>query len=221
MIQLSLTGFRAELSPAGRTAIQAEFAEFHTFQVREFLDPGFLAFVLERLRPQDFIPRPHGKIGNELAVDTQTNIGVHSLQLRMNDKHLAAFMEEITGIHPLKHFEGRVYRMMPGPEYFDSWHDDFSDGRRLGVSINLSTAPYRGGMFSIRHQDSDQPLRHLPNLGPGDAIFFRIAKDLKHMVSGVTGEAGKTAFAGWFHEASLITDFMKQSAASTKQPTAS
>jgi hypothetical protein len=209
MIQLSLAKFQADLSAAALEALRAEFAEFHTFQIRQFIHPSLLEFVLDRLRPEDFKPRPHGKIGSELAVDTLTNLAVQSLQLRMNDAALAQFMEKVTGVCPVKHFEGRVYRMMPGPEHFDSWHDDICEGREIGVSINLSPAPYRGGLFSIKHQGSDQALRCMPNLGPGDAIFFRIHPDLKHMVTGVQGTVGKTAYAGWFHNVALLTDYLK------------
>ncbi|MEO5937206.1 MAG: hypothetical protein ABIP81_08325 [Terriglobales bacterium] len=209
MIQLSLADFRADLSTAALAALQLEFEEFHTFQVREFLHPDLLAFVLERIRPEDFIPRSHGKIGNELAVDTLANVGVQSLVLRMNDRALASFMEAVTGITPVKHFEGRVYRMMPPAEHYDSWHDDVSQGRLIGMSINFSPVPYRGGTFSIRRHSSNEVLRALPNLGPGDAIFFRISNKLQHMVSRIEGTTSKTAFAGWFHDASFLTDYLR------------
>ena len=145
----------------------------------------------------------------ELAVDTKTHIGVQCLQLRMNDRKLAAFMEEITGTAPLKHFEGRIYRMAPGADHYDTWHDDVTQGRRVGMSINLSPSPYRGGTFTIRRLGSDQIIRSMPNQGLGDAIFFRIDDSLQHMVSKMEGTASKTAFAGWFHDVSTPSDFLR------------
>lgn len=210
MIQLALAGFHAELSGAALAALQAEFAEFHTFQVRSFLDPGLLTFLLSRIQPADFKPRPHGKIAMELAVDSKTNIGVQSLQLRMNDKGLREFMEEVTQTRPLEHFEGRVYRMTPGTDHYDSWHDDVTEGRRIGMSINLSAAPYRGGTFMIKRSDREQVIRPMPNLGPGDAIFFRIDDGLHHMVSRMEGQESKTAFAGWFHDVSSLSDYLRR-----------
>jgi hypothetical protein len=38
------------------------------------------------------------------------------------------------------------------------------------------------------------------NTGFGDAILFRISKDLEHRVTEVVGEVAKTAYAGWFYE---------------------
>lgn len=209
MIRLSLADFRADLSPATISPLQAEFADLHTFQIREFLDPSLLAFLAERLQPEDFQPRVDDKIATELAVRTKTNIGVQGLQLRMNDRNLSTFMEAVTGITPLRHFAGRVYRMAPGPDHYDSWHDDVIGGRRVGVSINLSPEPYRGGTFRIKRRAGADIIRTLPNLGLGDAIFFRIDEDLLHMVSPVEGTTSKTAFAGWFYDELSLGDWLR------------
>ena len=218
MIRLDLAEFRSDLSPAACAALRAEFAEFHTFQIKEFLDPALLTFLVERLQPEDFHPRVDHSIATELAVSTRTNIGVQSLQLRMNDHKLTTFMEAVTGITPLSHFAGRVYRMAPGNDHYDSWHDDVIGGRRVGVSINLSPEPYRGGTFRIRQREGTDIIRTLPTLGPGDAIFFRIREDLLHMVTPVEGTASKTAFAGWFHDQGMLGDFLRGPAL-PKEPT--
>lgn len=214
MVQLSLAHFRVELPPATITAMRAEFTEFHTFHLRSFLDTSFLAFLHAHIHAEDFKPRSHGDLGNELAVDSRTNIGVHSLQLRMNDAKVAAFFQEATGVSPVKHFEGRVYRMRPGGEQHDRWHSDVCEGRKIGVSINLSPVPYRGGTFTIRQRADGTVIRAMPNLGPGDAIAFRIDPALQHMVSQVEGSESKTAFAGWFHEADELADYLHHRAAS-------
>ncbi len=210
MIRLGLSEFHADLSSAALAALQAEFAEFHTFQIRGFLDPELVSFLLDRIQPEDFQPKIDGKIAVELAVRTKTNIGVQSLQLRMNDRGLSAFLETVSGIKPLKHFEGRVYRMAPGSEHHDSWHDDIIHGRRIGVSINLSPDPYLGGTFRMKYRESGELIRVMPNLGPGDAIFFRIDDPLLHMVSKMEGHASKTAFAGWFHDTATLTDMLRR-----------
>ncbi len=212
MIQLALGSFRAELSPSQIDALRAEFREYHTLHLPNFLAPELLAFVQQRLPDADFKPRPHGKIAMELSVDRSRNIGIQTLQLRMNDRRLADLIEEITEVRPLKHFDGRVYRMLPGGDHYDSWHDDIADGRRVGVSINLSPAPYQGGVFTIRRVDSKEIIRPLPNLGPGDVNLFRIDDNLQHMVTRVEGAAAKTAFAGWFHDHDSMADFLRKPA---------
>ena len=44
--------------------------------------------------------------------------------------------------------KGDAYRLLPGGgapspggEHFDSWHGDWSHGRRFGLSVNLSVEP--------------------------------------------------------------------------------
>jgi len=137
MVQLSLSGFQANFDARALAALREEFREFHTFQIRQFLSPEFYSAIIGSLPDSDFKPRPHGKIAMELAVDGQRNLAVHSLQLRMNDLRLNGFLRDVSGIDSLRHFSGRIYRMLPGGDHYDSWHDDVTDGRRLGVSINL------------------------------------------------------------------------------------
>jgi hypothetical protein len=45
---------------------------------------------------------------------------------------------------------------------------------------------------------SGKILCELPNTGQGDAIFFRISPELKHVVTAMEGTEPKTAYAGWF-----------------------
>lgn len=216
MMQLGLSSFRCEMPSGTREALRAEFDEYHAFHIRNFLAPELLAFVHQRLPDTSFRECRHGDIGVEMRVDAEENIGVQCLQLRMNDRQLTDFLESATGIVPLQHFGGRAYRMTPGAAHYDSWHNDIANGRRLGVSINLSPAPYQGGTFVLRRSADQQVIRPMPNLGHGDANFFRIDKALEHMVTPVLGTKAKTAFAGWFHETENIADCLRNTPAAAK-----
>ena len=91
--------------------------------------------------------------------------------------------------------------MAPGADHFDSWHADVGTTHRdrlVGMSINLSPRPYQGGAFLLREEASGEIICALSNIGPGDAICFRISSALKHMVTPLVGKEPKTAFAGWF-----------------------
>jgi hypothetical protein len=66
------------------------------------------------------------------------------------------------------------------------------------MSVNLSPQVYEGGALQLKLRHSDEILQEVRNTGLGDAILFRISKDLVHRVQGVTGEHPKIAFAGWF-----------------------
>jgi hypothetical protein len=91
-----------------------------------------------------------------------------------------------------------VYRMLPGPQHADSWHDDLKEGRMLAMSINLGDEGYVGGLLEIRDRASKHTLYRARNTGPGDALIFRLDPTLEHRVTGVEGNVPKTAYAGWF-----------------------
>jgi hypothetical protein len=73
--------------------------------------------------------------------------------------------------------------------------------RLVALSVNLNTAPYEGGVLSIREAATERILCELTNSGFGDAILFRIDERLQHRVSDVEGTVAKTALAGWFESA--------------------
>ena len=105
----------------------------------------------------------------------------------------------IAGCGPLTWFDGWVYRMSPRCGHHDEWHTDFSDGRLVGMSVNLSSEPYLGGRFQLRRRGSTALLADVSNSVLGDALIFRISDDLVHRVTDVEGTQDKMSFAGWFH----------------------
>lgn len=72
------------------------------------------------------------------------------------------------------------------------------DRRLIGMSINLGSRKYAGGVFQLREHDSKRIIFEIANTGWGDAILFRISSRLDHQVTAVTGNEPRTAFAGWF-----------------------
>lgn len=77
------------------------------------------------------------------------------------------------------------------------WHDDVSHNRRVGISVNRSPRPYRGGTFQLRDCQSERMLAEVANTGLGDALVFAISSELEHRVSPILGSEAKSAFAGW------------------------
>ena len=115
-----------------------------------------------------------------------------------NDRALFQFVELITGCGRIGSYDGRVYRMLPGHEHYDSWHDDIVGQRLVTLSVNLSPEFFSGGLLEIRHERTRRVVNRVANTGPGDGLLFRIAPFLKHRVTRVTGHLPKTALAGWF-----------------------
>ncbi len=85
------------------------------------------------------------------------------------------------------------------------------DCRLVAISINLSEEIYSGGILQIRERNVEKFLHEVANVGFGDAILFRVADQLVHRITEVTGEASKTAFAGWFKSQPSFLSLLKGS----------
>ncbi len=190
--------------------LRAEFDEFRCVKLRGLVSPDLLDLVIGWLRTEDFSDMVHGGVAFELT--TMQSIGVHTLQLLLNHIVVRSTMEAITGIAPLRYFGGRIYRLVPGSGHRADWHDDVADGRQIGLSVNLNTEPFSGGCFEIRRRATRQIIRPMPNHTLGDAIVFRIDRDLEHRVSPIEGQRAKTAFAGWYHDTAGFTEMLRAAA---------
>jgi hypothetical protein len=193
--------FMIQLTNAGLTcssdvnAMAKQFEKMQALRLPQLLDPELVRIVSRRMECGNWIPREHGKIGREVCLDDA--IALHALHFAANTPQFIRLIEQVTQCGSIANFSGRVYRMVPGSDHYDSWHDDVTGDRLVGISVNLSPRPYAGGIFRLRGKDG-QVLCDLPNVVAGDAILFRISPELTHMVTPVEGTESKTAFAGWF-----------------------
>jgi hypothetical protein len=170
----------------------------HTFCLPQLLHPDLLAVVSSRLERCSWTTQADGTIAREALPSDPTPLSV--LNFAVNPFEFINVIRQITNTPEIKLFGGRVYRMEPSVDHFDSWHADIgsTQDRLVGMSINLSPRPFQGGVFRLRDEASGRILFEHSNTGPGDAIFFRISPALKHMVTPLSGTEPKTAFAGWF-----------------------
>lgn len=127
----------------------------------------------------------------------RTNALIMLFTALMNDYKVFSFMDQLTDCGPLGCFTGRIYRMKAG-DHYDSWHDDIAAGRKIAVSVNLSGEVYKGGCLMLRYKKKPGEIRMVPNTGFGDAVLFRLGREMEHQVSAVSGRHPKTAYAGWF-----------------------
>jgi 2-oxoglutarate-Fe(II)-dependent oxygenase superfamily protein len=196
MVQLSRSG----LTPPSQhdlDSLRAQFARQHCIRLPGLLDPDLLSFIRHRLETAEFAERAHDDIGAELCLTH--DVALDLLHFLANDKKLFELVQQLTGCARIGCFIGRIYRMVPGSGHYDSWHSDTRDNRLIGLSLNLGTQCYDGGVFQLRERHSTDILCEVANTGAGDAILFRIARGLMHQVTSVEGTTPKTAFAGWFH----------------------
>ncbi len=160
------------------------------------LQSGLLDPLLPRLETAIFQSRVHGEVGVELCLTDSRIEGL--LGFLANNVTLFQVIECITGCGPIGCFGGRVYRMMPGKDHYEDWHNDLADARLVGMTINLGKKAFAGGRLEIRHRVDQKVISRIQNTGFGDAVIFRLADDVEHRITEVEGIAPKTAFAGWF-----------------------
>ena len=210
MIRLTMNGPEI-VRDAEWAAQQDTFRKRHAIRFERFVAPP----VLARLRPMlrsagaQFEPREHwhdGKlIAREMTLPGDLPLAMF-LYILLNQPSLFAAIGEFAGFdETIRRFEGRCYRMSPGGgepspggEHFDTWHSDWGDGRRFGLSINLSVEPVTGGEFQIRLRDRQEIIRTIAPSRFGDATLFRIDPALCHRVRPVRGAASRCSYAGWF-----------------------
>lgn len=194
--QLTLRGPRLQAGREGVAAMAAEFRERRCVTVRQLLDQPLLDWLHQQLAQSPFAAAAHsGMESTELRLQDCAALGV--LAFLVNDPAVLRFAEAVSGRPCLTRFMGRVYRRVPGV-HGDAWHDDIRPDRLVGMSINLSTGVYEGGVFEIRDSETKCPLGAIANTGFGDAILFPIDDALEHRVSPLSGTVAKTAYAGWF-----------------------
>ncbi|MEO8327641.1 MAG: 2OG-Fe(II) oxygenase [Nitrospirota bacterium] len=176
-----------------------QFEQLHAIRLRRLLHPDLLELVSPRLEQCVWTTKDDGTIAREALPSDPTPASV--LNFAANTSEFLDLIRRVTSRPEIRVFGGRVYRMEPDVDHFDSWHADLGTNirdRLVGMSINLSRQDYRGGTFKLRDETSGEILWEQINTGLGDAIFFRISPALKHMVTPLSGTQSKTAFAGWF-----------------------
>jgi 2OG-Fe(II) oxygenase superfamily len=156
-----------------------------------------LAFLEHRLEQDKWQTKIYPGVGEEYVLEDLPALNL--LHFVANLPDFLNLIQEITGCGPLRRFKGRIYRMTAAAGHYDEWHSDNFDNRLIGMSLNLSPRPFRGGLFQLRDYESKRMLAEIANTGRGSALIFRIADELEHRISDMEeGEEPKTAFAGWF-----------------------
>lgn len=196
MVKLTRSGLTVSLQARDLERLRAQFDRTHCIQLPGLLDADVFDFVQRQIQSTRFADRTHGSIGVELCMPH--NPALDLLYFLGNDARFFRLVQQLTGCDRIGSFIGRVYRMVPGSGHYDSWHSDCIAHRMVGMSVNLSPRIYAGGCFQLREHASQQLVVEAPNVGPGDAILFRIASHVEHRVTAMEGTIEKTAFAGWF-----------------------
>jgi hypothetical protein len=197
VLQIARSGLVGSASAGYLSELRAEFEKRHYLKLPRLLDTELLDSIQSQIGAADFHERVHEGIGSNKELCMSDNAALTALQFLLNDPRLFELIQRVTQCERIGCFQGRVYRVAADGHH-DSWHDDLGEARLLGMSINLSTAAYSGGVFQLRERDSGKILSEVANAGRGDALIFRLSARHQHRITGIEGSLAKTAFAGWF-----------------------
>ena len=215
LAELTRSGFVWRGSDADLEPLRLDFDRQHWVRLPRFFGRDLLALIGARLERTSFDEFDHAGAGGVAARELvmTDDVSWSYLHFLVNDPGLFRIVQAVTGCGPIGCFTGRVYRMLPGPEHYDSWHGDLIEQRVIALTVNLGADAYEGGVLQFRRWTSDEILSEVANTGPGDAVLFRLSEDLAHRVSGVTGTASKTAWAGWFRSEPDFLSWLKATSA--------
>ena len=202
MIQLTAGGPHI-VKDDGWVAKQREFAQRHCVVLEGFVDEGILGRVPRMLEAGEFYTREDvtrkGEVFARELKMRKTELLPRMFFLLLNQPRLFGAIAEFAGSEKdIRSFDGRCYKRPPGDEHFDSWHTDVNRDRLYGLTINLSSEPFRGGSFQIRSRETGELFRTVSRTRFGDAHLFRIHKSIEHKVFPVRGTEPRYAYAGWF-----------------------
>lgn len=196
-IQLERHRVAVETDPAALARLRRQFAERRYLHLPGFFSRELMATLLPRLRGAAFRERVAHRV-TPPAVDWKLTdarlLGL--LHFLLNEVTLIEFARRVSGHSDATGFVGSVYRLVPGFQHRDSWHDDLDGNRLVALTVNLSEDVFEGGELEMRERGS--ALWCFANTGPGDALLFALGRGLQHRIRPIAGTSPKTAFAGWF-----------------------
>ena len=213
MIQVTRRGTELSSSTEVLGALRDQFERRHYFVLPGLLETELLDLIQRQIDRGEFRERVHERIDSNKELCLTESAAFGALLFLMNDEKLFQLIQDITQCARIDCFEGRVYRVNPGDGHHDSWHNDIGEGRVVGMSLNLSREVYSGGVLQIRNRESEALISEAANTGSGDAVVFRLSRDLQHRITEVEGSASKTAFAGWFRAQPNVSSSLKESQA--------
>src|SRR2546423_5690378 len=102
--------------------LRSHFARARCLQLPGLLDQDLLESLQRRIAAAPFAPREVHHIGfQEVAADPGLNAMAF---LILNRDPLFRFLQEVTGLQPVRGFAGQVYRLEPNSGQQLDWHDD-------------------------------------------------------------------------------------------------
>src|SRR5882672_3251904 len=198
MLQLNRRGLNQPASERELDGLRLQYGRSHHFILPKLIEPELLETIVQRVERAQFVfHETHGVLSEFRMVDSAP---AATLTFLVSNPAFLRIVERITGCPELGQFTGRVYRITSAADHYSEWHNDVIGDRKVAMTLNLTRQVFRGGALQMKKHNSDELSAEVYNTGFGDALLFRVSKQLLHRVQGVEGGVSRTAFAGWFLE---------------------
>jgi 2OG-Fe(II) oxygenase superfamily len=178
-------------------AVRLHFDEIPALILENVFAPPLLERLMARCAATEFAEDDVPDIGTR-EVEAPQRVG-RAISLLLGQPVLLRWLEQATGISPLRAVMGRLVQTRANNRDALVWHDDMGDDkRRIAVVINLSAAGFDGGLFEIRHVGQQQPLLSFQHQGAGTMMLFAVRPDLEHRVTEISSGGPRRVYTGWF-----------------------
>ncbi len=197
-VTIGAAATRISAAPAVLARARAAFAQHDALVLPSAFDPPFLQTILAICRRGPYVEEVIDTIGHRTIEERDTAGG--ALRFALERPAFLRWIEAASGCETVGRLAGVVAEMAAGTGQELGWHNDRNDpslARRLAITVQLSDAPYEGGVFEMRDERSGQLLVREGALHPGSVMVFRIDNRLRHRVTPVTSGGPRRVFAGW------------------------
>jgi len=198
MIKIKQNG---QIAASNLDQLHDEYAIRHCVVLRELLEPKILAYLQGHINISHMVTKSEldgdSEFGKVLFLP-ESEPALFIFRLLLNNRRFFALLEGITNCSVIGNFFGRIHTSIQGTQHQIEWHGDNADTRLLGLTIDLGTEDYTGGVFQLRRRSTGEILCEVPRMRAGDAFVFGIAPDLQHRLTVVEGGGPRTVGVGWF-----------------------
>jgi hypothetical protein len=197
LIQVGQSGTADSLSSARVRRLRRRFRSIPVLRLPGLLEPTLRRFLIERTRRLRLVPSAAYDRAEDLP-DVRLGNVVSAL---LSDPAFCKTISAIIGKTACG-FRGTFCRRRSGAARFSRWHADMLGSHRLvGLTINLSPAPFKGGVFQIRSRRAPRREWSFSHGAAGDAMLFGIGERWQHRGTRIEGRHAKTIFVGFFYDA--------------------
>jgi hypothetical protein len=191
--QIAAAETRIQADPA---LFRARFAADAALRFDGVIAPDLLERLLASAAAADFVENPVLGLGQR-EIEAAQRVGA-SINLLLGRHAWLDWLEQATGLAPLRATAGRLVQTRANGTDGLTWHDDMDQQQRmLGLVVNLSGQSFDGGLFEMRHTGQNPPFHSVRHDRVGSILVFAVNPAIEHRVMPVTAGGPRRVFAGW------------------------